>query len=164
VKSHRAQVKVYVLPLVTRLIARGWLAVGVFALAFSDSPDRWHWAVIGLACGSLFLPATRPIRVVVDYARGTLILYRPTFPWRTLVAEWPISHMATANVVRHEAANPYDQNWSRGRDGLVLLLRSGESVPVVERIDASLEKQRDAINSLLSAYASVGASYSPGGR
>jgi hypothetical protein len=132
-----------------RLIALGWLIVGIAAITNSDFSDRWLWASIGTGSGILFLLAARPVRVIFDDRRRIVVLRRPTLPWKVIVSEWPMSDIATAGIIVHERAQPYDPHWCSGREGLVLVLRSGEQVPILDRTFMDLEGHRDRINERL---------------
>lgn len=163
-ESHQHEIKVFFLPWLARPTPFGWLGVGVLALAKSDFPNRWLWAAIGLASGGLLLPVARPVRVVFDVGRGLVTLYRPALLWRTKKNEWPMSNIAEAKVVFRDMSRPFDGHWGRGRDGLVLMLRTGERIPIVDRLDVKVERLRDRMNALLASYDSAGRSCSPGAR
>ena len=148
-EARTSELKVHVLPWPARMAAVGWLIVRIAAITNSDFSDRWLWASIGTASGVFFLLVARPIRVVFDDRRRTVGIRRPTLPWKTIVSEWPMSEISEARIIVHEAAQPYDANWSRGREGLVLVRRSGEQVPILDRTFMTLERHRDSINERL---------------
>jgi hypothetical protein len=135
------------------VIAIGWLMVGLAAAMNSNFSDRWFWAPMGLGWGTLVLLADRPTRLTFERNRRAMSIARPRLARRPLVSEWPVADIAEARVILHRPAEPFGENWNRGRIGLVLLHRSGEQIPIVERTYMNLDTHRDRINALLASFA-----------
>jgi len=147
-------VKVRVLPVIIRMIAVGWLIVGVVAAVNTESSDRELLAAIGIASGMFILLAGRPVRVVFDHRKRTVSVQRRLLiPWTTRISESAFSDIVEARIIVHDQfEEPWRRSRSRGRWSLLLLRQAGAPVFVLERTDVALESSCDKINELLKSF------------